>query len=96
MTVELRLETDESNLLANLLMNPVGQDPHSPLDGRLLEMVLARDLRFDSDELERLAGLLVAAERSMKDDVQRGAAPDRKSTRLNSSHEIPSRMPSSA
>lgn len=70
MTVELRLETDEPNLPANLLMNPVGQDPHSPL-----EMVLARDLRFDSDELERLAELLVASERSMKDDVQRGAAP---------------------
>ena len=75
MTVELRLETDEPNLPANLLMNPVGQDPHSPLDDRLLEMVWARDLRFDSDELERLAELLVASERAMKDDVQRGVAP---------------------
>ncbi|HEX8894784.1 MAG TPA: hypothetical protein VF783_15755 [Terriglobales bacterium] len=75
MTVELRLETDEPNLPANLLMNPVGQDPHSPLDDRLPEMVLARDLRFDSDELERLAELLVAAERSKKDDVRRAAAP---------------------
>ena len=30
------------------------------------------------------------------DDPEAGTNPDRKSTRLNSSHEIPSRMPSSA
>ena len=29
-------------------------------------MVLARDLRFDSDELERLAELLVASERCLR------------------------------
>ena len=37
--------------------------------------------------------------REVPNDVpreQKGTAPDRKSTRLNSSHEIPSRMPSSA
>ena len=69
MTVELRLETDEPNLPANVLMNPVGQ-AHTHRWRRCW-----RDLRFDSDELERLAELLVAAERSMKDDVRRRAAP---------------------
>jgi hypothetical protein len=44
-------------------MHPAGQKPHSSLDDRLLEMVLARDLRFHSDQLERVAELLVAAER---------------------------------
>ena len=74
MTIVLHLETDEL-LLANLLINPAGQKPHSPLDDRLLEMVLACDLGFNSDELERLAELLVAAERSMKGDVQGEANP---------------------
>ena len=77
-TIELRLETDELNFLANVLMNPAAQKPHSPLDHCLLEMVLARDLRFDSDELERLADLLVPAERSMKDEVQRETNPVRR------------------
>jgi hypothetical protein len=77
-TIELRLETDELNFLANVLMNPAARKPHSPLGHCLLEMVLARDLRFDSDELERLADLLVAAERSMKDEVQRETNPVRR------------------
>ena len=51
-------------------MNPAGQKPHSSLDDRLLEMVLARDLRFDSDLLERVAELPVAAERCRKADVR--------------------------
>ena len=38
-------------------------------------MVLARDLRFNSDELGRLAELLLASERRMKDDVHGEADP---------------------
>ena len=64
-----------SSVTASNSRPPSRRRLRSPLDGRLLEMVLARDLRFDSDELERLAELLVAAERSMKDDVRRGATP---------------------
>lgn len=56
-------------------MIPAGQKLHSLQHDRLLEMVLARDLRFDSDQLERLAELLVAAERSRKDDVQGEQTP---------------------
>jgi hypothetical protein len=73
--IELRPEINELNLLADLLMEPTGKTPHSPLDDRLLEMVLARDLGFDSDELERLADLLVSAERRRKDEVQHEANP---------------------
>jgi len=47
--------------------NLSGQKPHLPLDDPLLERVLARDLRFDSDKLERLAELPVPAKRYMKD-----------------------------
>ena len=76
--MQLRLETDELNLSANLLISSAGQKPHSPLDDRLLEMMLARDLRFDSDQLERLAELLLAAERRMKDEVRHEANPVRR------------------
>ena len=37
-------ETDELNLLANLLMNPGGQKTHSALDDRRPEMTLAREI----------------------------------------------------
>jgi hypothetical protein len=67
--MQLHLEIDELNLLANLLMEPTGEIPRPAVDGRLLDMVLARDLRFDSDELERLAALLFEAERRAKDDL---------------------------
>ena len=39
---------------------------------------------------------MVTVKRYVKVFRERGAEGDRKSTRLNSSHEIPSRMPSSA
>jgi hypothetical protein len=64
--MQLHLETDELNLLANLLMEPPGETSRARLDERLLEMVLARDLRFDSDELGRMAALLAADEHRHK------------------------------
>ena len=76
--MQLHLETDELNLLANLLMNPAGETPHSPLDDRLLEMVLARDLRFDSDELERVAAFLGAEKHSLQSAPAGETNPSRK------------------
>ncbi len=35
----------------------------------LLDRVLARDLRFDSDELEFLEGLVLGKKRSLKDEI---------------------------
>jgi hypothetical protein len=69
--MQLHLNTDELNLLANLLMNPEGETSRSPMDEHLLDMVLVRDLRFDSDELERMAALLVAYESCIKGALAR-------------------------
>lgn len=60
--MQLHLETDELNLLANLLMQR-----SNPQNDKLLEMVMARDLRFDSDELEATAGLLADEKKSLKE-----------------------------
>jgi hypothetical protein len=76
--MQLHLETDELNLLANLLMEPASETERSPLDDRLLEMVLARDLRFDSDELERVAAVLATYEHSLKDARDRESNASRK------------------
>lgn len=62
--MQLHLETEELNLLANILMQKTG----APYEA-LLEMVLARDLRFDSDDLETVADLLAAEKMSLKDRI---------------------------
>ena len=62
--MQLHLEIDELNLLANLLIQR-----SSPQNEKLLEMVLTRNLRFDSDELEALADLLAAERRTLKDEI---------------------------
>lgn len=70
--MQLFLETDELNLIANILMEREGRlsgptdrsvsGPHPGLDLKLceelLDRVLARDMEFDSDELEQLAKIL--------------------------------------
>lgn len=70
--MQLRLETNELNMLANLLMerSHAARQGEGPYDD-LLEMVLARDLRFDSDQLERAADLLAAEKCSLKDEISR-------------------------
>lgn len=60
--MQLRLNPDELNLVADLLMQRTGE-PYASL----LEMVLARDLSFDSGELETLADLLAAEKRKLKE-----------------------------
>lgn len=68
--MQLHLETDELNLLANLLMEREAGQPRDQYDN-LLEMVLARNLSFDSDQFERLADILAAEERKLKEEVLR-------------------------
>ena len=73
--MQLHLEVDELNLLANLLLQRTG----APFEG-LLEMVLARDLRFDSDQLDTLTDLLAAEKATLKSRIAReadGSAKDR-------------------
>ena len=63
--MQLHLETDELNLLANLLLQKSGTGAYEDL----LEMVMARDLRFDSDELEQMADLLAVEKKSLKEAI---------------------------
>ena len=80
--MQLHLETDELDLLANVLMQRIGDmtaqvardGPALPVIGlapvplrydKLLDKVLARDLKFDSDELEYVADLLTSQKRSL-------------------------------
>ena len=80
--MQLHLETDELDLLANVLMQRIGEmtaqvvrdGPSSPVIGlapdplrydKLLDKVLARDLKFDSDELEYVTDLLTSQKRSL-------------------------------
>ena len=86
--MQFHLETDELDLLANVLMERIGAmaaeavsagppksnlglapDPQQCDD--LLDRVLARDLKFDPDELEYMADLLTAKKRSLHDEIAR-------------------------
>ena len=86
--MQLHLETDELDLLANVLMQRIGDmtaqvardGPALPVIGlapvplrydKLLDKVLARDLKFDSDELEYVADLLTSQKRSLRDHIAR-------------------------
>ena len=62
--MQLHLEAEELKLLADLLLE---QDQGAHAD--LLDKVLARDLRFDSDELEHTADLLAAREHDLKREL---------------------------
>ncbi|MGA2002864.1 MAG: hypothetical protein ABSG70_05765 [Terriglobales bacterium] len=64
--MQFHLETDELNLLANVLLE---QDP-GPYD-EILNKVMARDLRLDADELEKAAAVLAAKKISLKDEIAR-------------------------
>ena len=68
--MQLRLEVNELNLLANLLMERSAAQSSATVDD-LLEMVLARDLSFDTYEFQRLADVLAAEERRLKEEVSR-------------------------
>ena len=64
--MQFHLEKDELKLLADLLLE---QDPRQYRE--ILDKVLARDLRFDADELEQTAALLAGKKRSLKDEIAR-------------------------
>lgn len=62
--MQFHLETDELKLLANVLLE---QDPKQY--NELLNKVLARDLRFDSGELEQTAEVLAGKKRALQDEI---------------------------
>ena len=86
--MQLHLEIDELNLLANILMERIStlstqasagsrkksgaqSQPDTRQYNGLLDKVLARDLRFDSDELEQLADFLAAQKRELTSEFAR-------------------------
>ena len=85
--MQLHLETDELNLVANVLLERIGKAGrgapsdddqlsqgmrHSPrFFEDLADKILARDLRLDSDELEQLSELLREERRKVAEQVAR-------------------------
>ncbi len=65
--MQLRLTNEQLNLIANLLME---HDDKTRAHGDLLEKILAKDLRFDSDELELLDDFLKAVRHSLRESAE--------------------------
>jgi hypothetical protein len=73
--MQLHLEMDELNLLANLLLERVrglsaptiapGKNQEFRTCNALLDKVLERDLRFDTEELEQLAALTAEGKKAL-------------------------------
>jgi len=70
--MQLHLEAEELKLLADLLLE---QDQRVYAD--LTDKVLARDLRFDTDQLEKTADLLAAKDHDLKCALGQEANPER-------------------
>jgi len=66
--MQLHLDTAELNLLADVLLQVKST---SGADDDLLDKILAKDLRLDSDELEKLGDLLGKRSRQLKDEIAR-------------------------
>jgi hypothetical protein len=64
--MQFLLDRDELNLLADVLL-----EQPAPEHAELLNKVMARDLRFDSSELEQTADLLAGKKRSLTDEIAR-------------------------
>ena len=81
--MQLRLETDELNLIANILLEREGDQASlangaapgarsgqdSQMYEELLNKILARDMKFDSDELVQLADILGSHKRVLKEKI---------------------------
>lgn len=76
--MQLYLETNQLNLVADILMECCGTPEQDPVDDGILDMVLAHDLRFDAGQLERVADLLATAKRSLKEEIACEADVSRK------------------
>ena len=80
--MQLYLDTAELNLVADLLLK-MGA---SGRDADILDRILARDLRLDGNELERLGELLAKRKTELKDEIdhtQESAALEEKREKLS-------------
>jgi len=81
--MQLHLDTAELNLVADLLLKT---DRTSRSDAELLDKILARDLRLDGNELERLGELLAKHKTELKAEIahtQESAACEKKQAKLS-------------
>ena len=70
--MQLYLEADELNLLADVLLEESVQSPsEKSRSDELLNKVLGRDLRLDTDELEHVGDVIGRCERALKDEIAR-------------------------
>ncbi len=69
--MQFHLETDELNLLANILL-----EEDSPEYSEIFNKVMTHDLRLDADELEAAGDLLAAKKDRLKEELAR--QPERK------------------
>lgn len=68
--MQLHLEMNELNLLAEILMERICfASQRKDSYNEILDMVLARDLRFDSGQLEELACLLGTEKCRLKEEI---------------------------
>lgn len=74
--MQLHFDTAELNLLADVLLEETSRTSAEKFPGSddLLDKVLAKDLRLDSGELEKVGELMEKCERALKDEIAR--APD--------------------
>ena len=86
--MQLRLETDELDLIANVLLERESRQTATasgPPDTRagadfkmceeLLDHVMARDLKLDSDELQQLADILADYQHTLRDAITQESQP---------------------
>jgi len=66
--MQFHLDRAELNLVADVLLE-VSRTSHA--DDTLMEKILAKDLRLDGNELERLGELLGNRKRELKDEIAR-------------------------
>jgi len=89
--MQLFLDTDQLDFIANILLerearmsttpeNAALQRPASPQKlsdyEELLDKILARNMEFDSDELEQLADILAAEKRDLKENISQLQEPN--------------------
>jgi hypothetical protein len=86
--MQLHLETDELNLIANILMERIGKASAQAgrfssrpdenvrtgpqFYDRLLDKILARDLRLDTDELDQMSEVLDMQRCKLTEQIARG------------------------
>ncbi len=75
--MQLQLETDELDLIANVLLEREATQTGTEFEmcEELLDRIVARDMEFDSDELQQLADILAEYQHRLQDAVVHETKP---------------------